>query len=182
MFLPIAPASPASQLIMVVQGWHFCPQLPLYSGSWSHGNFWSSADDGHIPCLLFVNLTYFSPTFLRSQLLTSSWVWQISFPPSCPFLLLPSLHTFLLYFCMDKIMPVPQTSSYHPSYHKCHLSFHRANCRMCRSDHSSAKANHSSLACSDIKSEVTVKDSQWWFTSQQWKTFWEYLLNALLML
>lgn len=48
------------------------PQLPLEMESWSHGKFWSPADDRQLPRLLSITMAYFSSTFLGSQLFSSS--------------------------------------------------------------------------------------------------------------
>lgn len=171
------PASPAtsawaSQLIMEIQSWLLCPQLPfcLEMESLNHGKFWGSADDRQLPtwpCQLGLRLLhilqlaviqFFSP-FLGFDRFPSS---------SCPFLsFLLSLHLFLPYTCMDNLLPASanpfQTPPY-PFHHKCQNSPQgpKPNCGMCNSD---SLKHCASMAFSHIQTETTEKNSHWWLTS-----------------
>ena len=79
--------------------------------SWSHGKFWSSADDRQPPHLLAVNLVYFSSAFLSSHFFSSPplvldlpeppppkppLLSSLFFPHSTPFCLIPVRTSFCL--------------------------------------------------------------------------------------
>lgn len=115
-----ATSACASQLIMEIQGWPLCPppKLPfcLELESWGHGKFWSSADDRQLPRLPFVNLAYFSSTFLSSQSFRSSHLF-LDLTDSLllrDLSLLPSRYPFLPYTCMDKRLPASANPSQTP--------------------------------------------------------------------